>query len=232
MKKEELLKFYDKFKLFIFPAVVAVLSLLLILLVIYPQIVKLLENQKQAADLTERSKLMEGKAKELENYDIKDLTLKVNSALSSYPAEKDYVNSLRILQNIVSQSQFSVVSLGLQAGSGEGKIQSYNMKLDVLGPGVNLPKLLSNIENSYRLMRVVSLETSAGKDLQTNASLTINVLYEDIPKGYGSSDSPLPKFSEKEQDILSRLAAIGDIIIPQDQQGAQLGPRGKTNPFE
>lgn len=233
MKKEELLKFYEKFKLFIFPAVVLLMSLLLIMLVIYPQVMKFLENQKQVAQLKEKSEILESKAKELESYDPKDLSLKVNSALSSYPTDKDYVNSLRILQTIVAQSQFVVASMTLSGGSEDtgAKAQSYNMKLDVIGPMANLPKLLSNIENSYRLMRVVSLDTSAGKDLLTNASLTVNILYADAPKGYGSADSPLPKFTEKEQEILSRLAAIGDIVIPQEQ-GVQLGPRGKTNPFQ
>lgn len=234
MKKDQFLKFYDKFKLYIFPIIVFLLSMLLIVLVIYPQITKFLENQEQAKQLEEKSRILESKAKELENYDPKDLSLKVNSALSSYPADRDYVNVLRILQTIVAQSQFGVASMSLAGGSGDVgvKAQSYNMKLDVIGPITNLPKLLSNIENSYRLMRVVSLETSAGKDLLTNASLTISVLFADAPKDFGSADSPLPKFSDKEQEILSRLAAIGDIVVSQDQQGSQLGSRGKTNPFE
>lgn len=232
MKKEELLKFYDKFKLLIFPAVIVLSSLILIILVIYPQVTKLLANQKAAGEIAEKSKFLEAKVQTLESYDPADLALKVNSALSSYPVDKDYVNVLRLLQNIIAQSGFSIVSLSLGAVSERsGNVSSYGLKLDVLGPTIKLPTLLSNIESSYRLMRLSNLETSAGKDLQTSASLNVEVLYASGPVGFGSIDSPLPELSSEEETILARLARVGDITI-EEQTTAQLGPRGKSDPFE
>ena len=46
MKKEDLIKFYTAYRAYIFPAGVALASIFLILFVIYPQTVKLFNNQK------------------------------------------------------------------------------------------------------------------------------------------------------------------------------------------
>lgn len=232
MKKEELLKFYDKFKLLIFPAVIALSSLILIILVIYPQVIKLLDNQKKTADLGGKANFLEAKALELENYNTEDLQVKVKSALSSYPADKDYANLVKLLQNIVAQSGFNVVALSLGAASDKkGNAQSYSIKLDVLGAAAKLPILLGQLESSYRLMRLSTLETSGGKDGQTSVSLNIEVLYASAPDGFGNIESPLPKLSQKEEEILSRLTAVNP-IVSQEPAASQLGPKGKSNPFE
>ena len=231
MKKEELLNFYEKFKLFIFPAVVAVSSLMLIVFVIYPQVTKLLSNQQIAAELKNKSKTLDTKAQALENYNPDDLDLKVKSALSSFPSEKDYITVLRLLQNIVAQSGFTTVSLSLGGSSEKGAgTQSYGLKLDVLGQVTKLADLLSNIESSYRLMRVSGLETSPGKDSQISASFNIDVLYAQAPNDFGSVDSPLPQLSEKEQAILGRLESVA--MVNQEKIASQSGLRGKVDPFE
>lgn len=233
MKKEEIIKFYDKFKIFIFPTVVGLSSVLLVVLVIFPQVSIYLENQQIAGGLEEKSKFLEKKAQELEGYNGEDLDANVKSALSSYPSDKDYINSLTLLQNIVSQSSFAttVLALGISPDK-SGSVKSYTLKLDVLGPTSQLPTLLTNIESSYRLMRVASMETSGGKDGQTTVSMNIELLYAPAPTGFGSVDSPLPTLSEDEVNILSRLKAVGDLIVAPSEGSVQLGPRGKTDPFQ
>lgn len=232
MRKEELLKFYDKFKLYIFPAVVALSSMVLIILIIYPQTAKLLSNQKKALEISQKAKFLEDKAEKLESYNADDLNFKVNYVLGAYPVDKDYVTALKILQNIVAQSGFSIVSLSLgSSGINNEQAQSFSLKLDVLGPSSQLPTFLGNIEGSYRLMRVSSMETSSGKDAVLTVALSIEVLYSAPPGGFGSVDSPLPQLSEEEEKILSKLATVGR-AISQEQSASQLAPRGKPNPFE
>lgn len=231
MKKEDLLKFYDKFKLFIFPAVVALSSFILITLVIFPQSEKLFSNQKKAFEISQKGEILEEKANQLESYSTEDLSAKVNYVLRSYPADKDYINAIGILQNIVTQSGFNIISLTLgSAGLGNEDSQSYGFKLEVLGVTSQLPTLLSNIESSYRLMRVTSLESSAGRDTLLTSALNIEVLYSAIPAGFGNADSPLPELSDEEKGILSRLKSV-DSAISKEQSASQ-SARGKPNPFE
>lgn len=232
MKKEEIQKFYLTYRLYIFPAVVALSSLILIVFIIYPQIINLLKNQTIEKNTLNKSKLLEVKAQTLESYDIEDLNRKVNFALGSYPTDRDSIYALGILQRLVAQLGFNVVTISLGAGGVKNEgTQTYNFKLEVLGPVSKLPVLLSTIENSPRLMRVSGVEVSGASSAQgVHISLGVEMLYAAAPTGFGSIDSPLPDLSEKDEEVMAKLARIG-ISNPQTE-ASSLGPRGKANPFE
>ncbi len=233
MDKETILNLYQKYRLYIFPAVVALSSLILITFVIYPQIIKLITNQKDEGEIINKSKFLEVKAQTLESYDLTDLNRKVSFALNSYPSEKDYVSTLGLLQNIVSQSGFSTTSISLGSNSSKsGNAQSYDIKLDVVGPSTLLSSLLSNIESSSRLMRVNNVDITTGKDPNgASMSLNVGILYSSVPTASGSIDSPLPELSQKDEGIIAKLAQEAVLVNPQ-QTTTQLGPRGRANPFE
>lgn len=233
MKKEEILKFYEKFKLYIFPSVVVLSSAVLIFSIIYPQTMKLLDTQQEIFRLQNQVKFMEDKLQTLSGLNFDDLAIKLKFALNSYPDNKDLVNSIQLLQNIVTQAGFNVSSLSVgSAGLASGdQAQSYGIKLDSLGPIAKLPVLLNNIESSYRLMRVSSLETSAGKESLATASINVVILYKTAPPVAGSLDSPLPKLSEEEQNILGKLTTVGN-IVDSEQEAFKQTARGRLDPFE
>lgn len=229
MKKEDILKFYKDYKLFIFPSVVALSSLTLIIFVIYPQVTKLISNQKIEEELFNKSGLLITKAEALEGFDEQDLSTKVNYALNSYPSEKDFGNTLGLLQTISSQSGFSVGSLALAGNStAKGNTQSYSLKMELTGSKNLLPVLIGNIEGSNRLMKVTTIEVSS-RDSGVVVALGIDVLYSPIPDVFGSIDSPLPELSQTDEQLLVKLATVA----PQSTSAIiSSGPRGKENPFE
>ncbi len=228
MKKEELLKFYNTYKIFIFPAVVSLCSLILIVFVIYPQIIKLIGNQKSLGDLTNKSEFLATKVSALESYNGEDLSKKVGLSLYSYPQDKDFGFVIGLLQNISSQSGYSIVSISL--GDTSKADTSYTVKMELIGSSSLLPVLVSNIENSPRLMRVASLETSSKDTNSTNVALTVDVLYSPLPKSFGSDDSPLPSISADDEQVLTKISTAAPISGTQTIFSSS--PRGKTNPFE
>lgn len=232
MKKEEIKKFYLNYRLYIFPAVVVFSSLILIIFVIYPQIISLLANQTIEKNTLNKSKFLEAKAQTLESYDLEDLSKKVNFALGSYPTDRDSIYALGILQRLVAKLGFNVITIALGAGgTKDASTQSYNFKLEVLGPIAQLSALLNTIENSPRLMRVSGVEVSGATTTQgIRVSLGVEILYAAAPTGFGSIDSPLPDLSEKDEEVIAKLTSIG--ITPQTPELSLLGPRGKANPFE
>lgn len=233
MKKEEVLKFYQTYKIFIFPSVVALSALILIVFVIFPQINKLLSNQKASGDDLEKLKFLEVKAQALEKYDEQDLSNKVEYTLSSYPVDKDFASVTGFLQNIVAKSGFSITSLNLGSSSSSvGNSQSYSLKLEITGPASSVSTLLNNIENSSRLMRVQNMEITVGTNAQESiVSLDVEVLYSPAPQAFGSVDSPVPELTSKDEEILARLSSTV-VRASQPDSSAPLGPRGKSNPFE
>ena len=232
MKKEDLQKFYLTYRLYIFPVVVTFSCLVLIILVIYPETVKLIINQKTQEEVLNKHKFLEVKAQTLANFDSEDLNKKLNYVLSSYPGEKDFISAMSLLQNIATQLGFSVVSIHLGTGAAKAdKGQSFSLRLEVLGPTNFLPTLLNRIENATRIMKISSVDTNSGKESQSGTTtINIDTLYAAVPSSGGTVDSPLPELSQKDEEILVKLARVG---TPQSTQAtSQLGPRGKANPFE
>lgn len=232
MKNENIAKFYQKYKLYIFPLTVAFSGLILVVFVIYPQTARLITNQKSQGDFLNRANMLEVKAQTLDSYDSEDLGRRVQFVQAAYPTDKDFAIGMGLLQEIISKSGFIPNSILLEAESAKGASQSYNLKVEILGPVSLLADLLKKIENSARLMRVGGIETGTGKEAQkeSNISLHVEMLYSSAPSDFGSVDSPLPELSEKDEEIIAKLTRSSstlpssEVIIP--------GPRGRSNPFE
>ncbi len=205
----------------------------LIIFIIYPQVASLITNQKKVGDFQAKAKFLDAKVQALESFNQPDLSQKVNLALSSIPADKDFANALTLIQTLAGQSGFNIVSLTL-GGAVEGKSAqpSYAVKLELLGPKSLVTNLISSFDNSSRIMRVNNIEVSSGKDPNTiDVALEIYVLYSPIPADFGSIDSPLPQITQKDQQLLTKLSS--SIQLPQTAGSInQLTPRGKANPFE
>lgn len=232
MKKETLIKFYQKYKLIIFPMVVTLSSLILIVFVIYPQTAKLISGSRQEAEFRAKSKFLEAKAETLENFDEADLSRKVDYALSSLPADRDFGNIIGLLQRLVSEASFTITSLTLaQQTSEKGETQSYLVRLQVLGPKELLLTLVNGIENSTRIMKVNTIEINSTRDGKVvDANLAIEVFFSPLPSSFGTVDSPLPEISSKDEELILRLATT--VSTQEISRPTILGPRGKSNPFE
>lgn len=233
MKKETIAKFYLNYRLYIFPIMVALSSLFLIVFAIYPQTAKLIGNQKAQGDLINKSQFLETKVLALESYDQEDLSRKVGFALSAYPTDKDFGNVVGLLQQLVGQSGFNITSLALGNVPSKADVSSsYEIKLQITGAKNLLAVLLSNLENSARLMRVNSIDVSSGPNSQiVDVSLGVAVLYSSAPQSFGSVDSPVTKLSQADEELITRLAKVSPVSVSPQAPAPSL-PRGKANPFE
>lgn len=236
MNRESWNKFYKRYRLFIFPAGVALSCLILIVFVMIPQISKIIEGTQRESEIRAKSQFLATKVEALEGYDEADLGQKVGYLLASLPPEKDFVTIIGLLQRITSENGFSIVSLSLGVGTGgqSSQEQSYGVKMEAIGSKSLLNRLLNSIEGSPRLIRINDMEISAGRAGDfVNASLTIEVLFSPMPKDLGTVDSPLPEISESEQALIQRLARTQTVPAPAvGPSSVSLTPKGKANPFE
>ncbi len=83
MNRDISVNFYQKYKLSIFIGIVVFSSIILIIFVIYPQLSKLIANQKVAGEIISKTKFFDDKAQALEKYDKSDLDRKVALVLNS-----------------------------------------------------------------------------------------------------------------------------------------------------
>jgi len=232
MQKEAIVKFYSKYRTYIFPAIVTLSSLFLIAFVIYPQTIKLIANQEATTNLINKSKILETKVVALEGIDGEDLSRKVELALGVYPTDKDFGNVFGLLQQLVSQSGFNIDSISLGRSAGKtANSESFEVKLETKGPKVLFQTLLNNLENSPRLVRINSIDTSLNQASQAvSASLAIEVLYAAAPQSFGSVDAPLPEITQTDEQLITTIARISTTIP--GSSATPSSPRGKVNPFE
>lgn len=231
--KKDIVKFYSEYRIYIFPAIVALSSLFLIVFAIYPQTMQLIDGQKTASELINRSKFLDIKVAALESYDERDLSRKVGFVLNSLPAEKDYGNILTLLQQIVLQSGFSMTSVSVGNSAGKvGNVDSFEVKLDLIGSQGLLQTLLDNFDSSPRLVRIKSIDVSSNQSQQNiEVSLALQILYSALPQNFGKTDSPLLELNQKDEELISTLERSSGVMqgLSGDSSGS---PRGKPNPFE
>lgn len=239
MKKEiiskiisTLVKVYQQYRLVIFPIAVVLSNLVLIVFIIYPQTSKLVFAGKIRKDTIKKSEFLVSKVEALESFNNTDLSQKVEYSLKSFPSEKDLASVMGILKEIMEKQSFNILSLRFgQGGTQSGSEQSYTVSLEILGPRALMSNLLNNIESSPRIMRVDRIEISTDKGGEiVNVNLGVNVLFSPLPQSFGTTDSPLAEFTQKDEELISKLAQTSVVLPP--SQPTILGPRGKANPFE
>lgn len=234
MKKKDLIEFYSIHKVQIFPLIVALSSLFLIIFVIYPQVVKLISNQEAIGSLGKKSQLLETKVIALQSYDNEELSRKLGIILETLPPDKDYGNILGLLQQLTINSGFSTNSISFSKGAGGGTgVSNYEVQMDIKGFRDNFQTLLDNLENSSRLVRINKIDVSSRKDSPIlESSLGIEALYEGMPKDVGEVDSPLPELSQKDEELIKKLAESGQALLTTSSSSAVQSQRGKSDPFE
>lgn len=230
METDDLAVIYNKYRIIIFPALVVMVGILLIVLVIYPQSIKLLNNNKAYGGLVDQNKFLDVKAQELQSYDIQDLQKKVNISLTALPSDQDYAEVINILENLVDTAGFNLVSLSFGSGKQTENGRSlFSVRLEAIGPKSALNSLLTNIESSYRPMKVSSFDiNSSGSGDTLNAIISIDIFFQPLPSSLGGVNSPVPKFTDKDEQLLNILArstsaGLNTLILP---------ARGKLNPFQ
>lgn len=218
--------------MYIFPIIIILSCFILIFFIIFPQIKELISNVRLEKQLKSRQGLLEAKAQVLENLNEQDLSVKVGSVLTSYPAEKDFATVIGLIQQLAAQSGFSLTTLSLGSASAKyGDSQSYGVKVETVGPKNLLANFINSVEDTPRIMRVATLEVATTRDANiVNVALEIQILFGSLPQTFGTVDSPLPQLTAKDEELIAKLTAQTPVAAP--AQPVTLSPRGKANPFE
>ncbi|MDO8619040.1 MAG: hypothetical protein Q7R49_03815 [Candidatus Daviesbacteria bacterium] len=232
MDSTDIKEFYQKNRIIIFPVLVALSSLILIILVIYPQISILTSNNASLNETVKKSAFLEVKAAELQSLDETQLQHDVKVTLNALPSDRDYLDTMTIIQNLLGESGFTLQSLQFIPGdSTTNSRPSFTIRLEISGSRVSLNQFLTNVESTYRPMRVASLETSSQKQDSNlvSAVVAVNAFYAPLPSTLGSIDAPLPTLSDQDQQLVATLAKF----VPQTNTIATSvsSPRGKSDPF-
>lgn len=234
--KETLIKFYTQYKLVIFPVLVAVSSLLIIALVIYPSLSELLSSNQKLDNLRSQGKSLEVKAAELAQIDRTQLSNNLRVTLSALPTDQDYVSAIGVVQALSSATAYNITAMQIVANLPSGlpsKIPGFTLRMEMVGPRVTLNTFLGAVESSPRAMKVTGFEATPSRAGDAiNVTVNIAVFYSPSPRSLGSADTPLPQFTAEDQTVITNLAKASTII--NQSPGVITGgtsSKGKSDPF-
>lgn len=232
MDIKQLLEYYNKYRIIIFPAVTAVAALILIGVIIVPQLFKLIENNETYTTMNNTNTFLDAKAQELTQIDNNALKNKVDLSFLALPANKDLAEVIGLLQKIVSDSGLILASLQFGKDSAVDGQQAFRVIIEVQGLGNSFALLMDNIERTYRPMKIDSVEISSPRaSLDVTATLNIDVFYTPVPKSIGGLEAPLPKLTAKDEEVIAGLAKYAPKGVTVETNFVA-GPRGRENPFE
>lgn len=232
MNKQQLFEIYSKYRLFPFSTIVLVFSIILTIFVIYPQIQKLISDQDKIRELNRKTSLLENKVQRLESLDEDDLKEKLAIALRTLPVEADFANALGMIQTLANTYQFIIISFQTSLSSEkEGlKLTNYSINLDLVGPKVLVQRFIDSINENFRLMRTIYIQTDViGKENEASTVLSVDIFYSQVPSTIGAVDAPIPEITDKDEEFISELVRSQPAA---EVQPILTGPRGKANPFE
>ena len=233
MIKKEVLQFYYRYKFYLFPALSAVVGILLIALVIAPQALIFFSNRSALESHLERIDFLGQKIEKLNSLNESDLKKKTEIMLTVLPENKDYSNTLGLIQSIVGNSGFVITNFQIGSAFTNSATGSFgfNIKIEVAGQRESFKSFLEGIENSNQILKVSSIEINEQKAQNRMESIvSIDVFYANLPKTIGAINATLPEITEKDQQLINKYQKLGNSLTPVSTVAASL--KGKLDPFE
>lgn len=228
-----LLKFFDRFQLYLWPIFGVLTVIFLSLLVILPQASDLIESTKAFSQTSAGVKKLEQKLAQLESLNEEELKGGFTTALSVLPEDRDYISSLSQLQILTTANNLRIddVSFGNSNISTDQKNNSFLIRLTVLGTQEQIQQLISQLRNSPRIMSVEDIELVGSKASgPTQVTLTLKTYYEPGVTTLGDISSDLTLLSSDDQQLLDQLnQSLLDVPITLTQ--GLTGSTGKVDPF-
>lgn len=231
MNKETIIGVYSKYKFFLFPTIIVLVTVLLGFFVIFPQIGNLTSSQDKISEINKKTLVLNEKVKKLERIDENELKDKLAVVLKTLPQESDFANTLGIIQNLAAQYQFIIVNFQTSRGDDKSlKLATYGVSLDLLGPKDLVEGFINSINTNFRLMKTGRLELNfpQGRDDAT-VLLNVEVFYSVLPTTIGAVDTPISELTNQDEELLQKLSSSQPTII---EEFFPTGPIGKPNPFE
>lgn len=233
MSLSTILKFFERFQLYLWPLFGVVTIVFLSWLVILPQAGDLIESTKTFSKTSAGVKKLEQKLAQLESLNEEELKGGFTTALSVLPEDRDYISSLSQLQILTTANNLRIddVSFGNSNISTDQKINSFLIRLTVLGTQEQIQQLISQLRNSPRIMSVEDIELVGSKaSVPTQVSLTLKTYYQSGVTTLGDISSELKLLSSEDQQLLEELnQSLVDVPITLTE--GLTGSTGKSDPF-
>jgi len=213
---------------FILPIRAFVLTIILSVFVIFPQVSDYLRINTQIGELQDQITALNTKAGVLETITESDYQNQLEIVLKALPAERDFVVAATQLQTLAQQSTLALSGLTFAESGGA---DSYQIKVEVVGNYDAIKTFVHKVDAAPRVMKVGIIDISPERLPIYTGSITINAYFSPLTTQVGKIDQPVVSLSEKDLEYIQQLsqqfAIIPGVFTTSGSRGS-----GKVDPFE
>lgn len=222
---------YYKYKIFLIPGIVSLISIAVLIFVVYPQASGYFQEINKIEKLKNNVEILNNKAKELQKIDEvtrrKDLVV----ALTILPTERDVPIAMSTLQSLIARSNLILKNTTYSPQSKSKENNNFMFTISVLGSLSSIKSFLGELQNGSRIFKVQSITLNfQNTNSLAEVSIPLLVFYEPVPKTLVTLDQPIPTVSEKDEQLIRQLSKA--VFQAEITSTSSAVPLGKVDPFE
>lgn len=227
-------KFYEKYKLLIWPIFVVAVTIGVTAMVVVPQFLDYLRLREEITVINDKSASLEQRALKMEEINQIAVEDGLKVVFTILPADQDVSEALTSLEDLVNRSGLILKTVTYaSAKKAAADKDSFQLNTSVLGPISSVRDFLINLKEGSRVFRVDSISARFQQDgMIVESDIPVSVFYSpSVSAANVVLEQPVPQLSQKEGQLLSKLSNA----IPRSQATVSSEvsvPLGKTNPFE
>jgi Tfp pilus assembly protein PilO len=229
---------FNKYKLFLLPAIILLLVCVSGLFLLKPKINQVLSIRQNLSSQKNKLAQLTTKVTALQGLDEVELEERTKVLLGALPSQKDLPGALMTIKSLTTTTGLEL--RGIQVEPGEISTESaqpettqkYNLpflefKIRVGGNQTQLKDFLTKLVLTAPLMRVAAMEISQAEGEAIEADLKLDTFFLPLPSTLGTAEKPLAAITPQEEVIYQQLTKIS----PGQTGTFSPIPSGKENPF-
>lgn len=237
----------ETLKEFALPIGVFVFIFILGLVFLIPKIKQGLELRKKIVRQEEQINKLSEKLADLNTLSEAELFDSANLLLTALPQEKDFYSTLVMTKQILNQNNILMESFKFAPGEIVEEEKAKNSALSPLAVNVSFiatfesfKKMLAEVDKIMPLvkiegLKVGSLEESAATESASlfgfSGKMNIVSYYSPLPKTLGKPESPLPKISNQDKELIEKLKSFQRYQAESVSEEPSSVSLGRDNPF-
>jgi hypothetical protein len=222
---------YLKYKIFIIPGVVLIISLAILVLIIAPQVMEFFKEKSTMEELSTKINLLNNKADELKNVDVETRKKDLVTTLTVLPTDRNVPQGMAVLQDAINKSNLVLTNTTYSPTSRINGKNGFTLTVTVIGTLSSIKDFMSELQSTARIFKVESATLNfqeTGSLIEANIPITI--FYEPAPKTLITLDNPVEKITDRDEDMITELSKV---VIQNEQYASSSAVNvGKDNPFE
>lgn len=211
------------------------LSGILILLVILPQLVVIRQNDQLIQSNQKKIASFKAKIKDLKSFDRKEYEEDLTTTLVALPPEKDLPAALDQVQILLAKNRLQLASIAFDSSPTLGNVssaaQAYQIKIGVSGDPQSFKNFVEDIKTAPKIMKLSGLTITIGQGGASQENLVLTAYFQPPPSSLGTIDQNIDLLSGKDKDLINTLSTNA-ASIPIISSSQVSGQRGRPNPFE